>query len=289
MKFSLIIGTLNRSNELKYCLESISNQLHTDFEVIVIDQSIDDLTEKITKDCGIKNLIYKRVGIRGLSRARNIALSIATGDYFCLIDDDAFYPADYLEKLYGHIIQNNTNTILTGYMWDSINEKSFVDYSKLHDDKPMSIKEIMRYCPSPCVTFPMSIVSSVGTFDENFGVGSTYGAGEESDLILRAVQAGYQIKYYRNIEIKHPHEKLRTNMNDQDGAKKKCAYAEGLGALFCKHIEGNSKLYSLNIYFGQLMLKNIVKVLLGYPNAKQEMRGYFDGYKKYHKLFKHDC
>ena len=41
MRFSLIVATLNRTDELGTLLESLNRQDHRDFEVIVIDQNAD--------------------------------------------------------------------------------------------------------------------------------------------------------------------------------------------------------------------------------------------------------
>ena len=95
MKFSLIIGTLNRCRELEICLESLRKQVFRDFEVIIIDQSINDSTQQLANGYQDLNIIYEHVDFMGLSKARNYALKMAHGDYFALIDDDAYYDERY--------------------------------------------------------------------------------------------------------------------------------------------------------------------------------------------------
>ena len=99
MLFSLIIGTLNRSDCVKYCLESLRDQFYKNFEVIIIDQSDDDQTENVIQKFDDLDIIYKHVSYRGLSRARNEAMCHAKGDYYCLIDDDAYYSENYLSNI----------------------------------------------------------------------------------------------------------------------------------------------------------------------------------------------
>ena len=72
-------------------------------------------------------IIYKHVKFKGLSKARNEALRIAKGEYFCLIDDDAYYPPDYLCKLSICLKRNETKTIISGYMWDSLHKSLLED------------------------------------------------------------------------------------------------------------------------------------------------------------------
>ena len=62
MKFSFIIGTINRTRELKYCIESLLTQSYREFEIIIVDQSENDLTEKLVKSFNEKhnkNLIIR--------------------------------------------------------------------------------------------------------------------------------------------------------------------------------------------------------------------------------------
>ena len=101
MKFSLILATLNRPEFVKECLNSLDKQSFKDFEVIVIDQSDDNKTRDIIMENNFSiNLKYEKVKIKGLSKARNVGLSIAKGEYIALVDDDARYKEDYLEIMY---------------------------------------------------------------------------------------------------------------------------------------------------------------------------------------------
>ena len=82
MKFSMIIGTLNREKAIKYCLKSLLEQNYENYEIIIIDQSDNDKTEKYVKNLSEKRIKYMHVDYKGLSRARNDALKLASGDYF---------------------------------------------------------------------------------------------------------------------------------------------------------------------------------------------------------------
>lgn len=80
--FSLIIGTLNRVESIKSCLESIYNQTIDDYEIIIVDQSNDDETENYIKSLCSDKIKYLHVSYKGLSKARNQALKMASGDFF---------------------------------------------------------------------------------------------------------------------------------------------------------------------------------------------------------------
>ena len=82
IKFSLLIGTLNRPEMVKICLNRLTHQTYKNFEIIIIDQSENDETQKVAKSFGNLNLRYFKVGFKGLSKARNMAIRIMNGDYF---------------------------------------------------------------------------------------------------------------------------------------------------------------------------------------------------------------
>lgn len=280
MRFSLIIGTLNRSKAIKYCLESIVEQSFKDFEVIVIDQSKNSLTKDVIDKCQIKNIKYKKVEFTGLSKARNEALRMAVGEFFCLIDDDAYYPNNYLSTIDSLIRNGPQNIIYTGYMWNSITNDSFVDYSKIKSGRTLSIREAIRYCPSPCITFPMQLIKKIGYFDENFGVGSYFGSCEETDYILRALKSGYSIVYNSEIKVIHPHEKIKNSTYTELSPKKMRSYALGFGALTRKHKYS----YYLDMYYLETILKDLGKIIIKSHLYKNEFKGHIDGFLEYRKI-----
>ena len=168
---------MNRPKELKYGIESLLAQKYEEFEIIVVDQSTDDLTKIMLESFDDSRIIYNHVDFKGLSKARNYAIGMASGTYICLTDDDAYYDVDYLSALKKHY-EKEPDHIISGYMWDAVNKRDFIDYSKIHEGKPLSVRDIIRKCPSPAITFPKSLTQKIGEFDENFGVGAKYGAGE---------------------------------------------------------------------------------------------------------------
>ena len=279
MKFSFIIGTLNRSHELKYCIESLLAQDYQDFEIIIVDQSDNDKTEDLTKVFNSKQIKYYRVGFHGLSKARNYALERCSGDFVCLTDDDAYYSKDYLSALKKHF-EDNPNSIISGYMWNAVENIDFIDYSKLKIDRSLSTRQIIRNCPSPAITFPKKIVDEIGMFDEDFGVGAKYGAGEETDFLLRAFWHGYNTIYYRDIKVDHPHKDALIFKDESSEERKVYNYSFGIGAMYRKQfaIGKNSKLL---IPWTEQLVKNTVKSILHRKNAKIVMNRFIQGFKSY--------
>ena len=258
MQVSLIIGTLNRAEYLSRCLESLDRQTYKRFEAIIVDQSTNDETEKLVQNLDCDWIKYKRVEYKGLSKARNEAIQMATGDVFCLIDDDAYYKSDYLQKVVEHI-KNNSKWIISGFMKDGLTNRDFVDYSKVPEGKSLSYWRITRYCPSPAISFTRELIDSVGVFDEDFGVGAKYGAAEETDLLLRAKKKGFSIVHYKDVKAQHPHKWVVNTGVDEK--KKSYGYSYGIGAMYKKNTRGN--LFSLiGLVYLERVARDIVKGLI---------------------------
>ena len=283
MKFSLIIGTLNRAEYLRCCLQSLKDQKFNDFEIIIIDQSSNNDTEHLVEQYRDSlNLSYIHVTYQGLSRARNEALKMISGDYFCLIDDDAFYNSEYLYNLSKHVAAH-PNGIFSGYMWDTSRHREFASYYELQENQSLSMRQIIRNCPSPALSFPSSVVNKIGSFDTDFGVGAKFGAGEETDFILRATSCGYKVYYYKDLYVEHPHKLLAMNLSDgkdKNYKQKTFNYAYGIGALYKKHMHGIAFIYMM-IPFIERALKPLIKAIITRNGSTQEIVGFYKGLFEY--------
>ena len=97
---SIGITTYNRKHLLKRCLESLLNQTHGDFEVIVGN---DYVSEELSGDLlGINDARIKFVNHQhnlGERKNLNALLELATGEFFTWQFDDDFYATNYVEKI----------------------------------------------------------------------------------------------------------------------------------------------------------------------------------------------
>jgi glycosyltransferase involved in cell wall biosynthesis len=99
-KFSIVIPTYNRKDLLKErALKSLLNQTYKDFEVIVINDGGEDVSDVIEeyKDKGldIKYISYREN--KGASYARNRGIEIAQGEWIGFLDHDDEYLNNTLE------------------------------------------------------------------------------------------------------------------------------------------------------------------------------------------------
>ncbi|HQP91524.1 MAG TPA: glycosyltransferase family 2 protein [Candidatus Omnitrophota bacterium] len=96
-KFSIIIASWNRRQELVNSIEKLERQAFKDFEVIVVDNGSEDGT------AGLIGSNYPRVKlvrseINLGSDAYNVGFKYADGQYIIFMDNDAFFKEDALER-----------------------------------------------------------------------------------------------------------------------------------------------------------------------------------------------
>lgn len=281
VKFSLIVGTLNRAVELDNCLKSLQKQEYTNYEIIIIDQSENDETEKLIKSKSQEMIKYYHVSYKGLSRARNDGLKKAKGDYICLIDDDAFYRKDFLSTAVKSL---DDRTVLSGYIYDTIKKGAFVKYNVDNNYKKLSLRSIIRTCPSAGLVIPMRMIKDVGGFDEQLGVGSDYPSGEETDLLLRGLRRGYTVVFIKDLILKHPYPIPDCSIQNYNANEKRALYYKGLGALFKKHLFIN-KMHGLLVCYLEVWIKLLIKKILffkyGSKQIKKQMACLKEGVKRY--------
>ncbi len=99
---SVLIATKDRPGELQSCLRSVLAQLPKPVEVVNIDQS------RVPGATGLGEMFQaSRVGFRyvhepnlsGLTRARNRAVSLASGTVLVFLDDDVELAPGYVREI----------------------------------------------------------------------------------------------------------------------------------------------------------------------------------------------
>jgi glycosyltransferase involved in cell wall biosynthesis len=145
----------------------------------------------------------------GLSAARNRALAHArrhglldAADVVAFPDDDCAYPDGLLARV-GALLVRETEIVCGAYapQPEAIDGRRFPP-----DARPLSAQLAMQVVSSNNVFFAARVVAAVGDFDERFGLGAAYGASEDSDYVLRALQLGVRGAYApADVFVVHPY------------------------------------------------------------------------------------
>ncbi len=143
MFYSVIVPVFNRRKYIKRCLDSIIAQTFSDFEIIVVDDGSGDGTGAVCDEY-MKNYMNVRVfhqKNRGVSKARNVGLKMAEGEFALFVDSDDYLLPDYLEQLrqayekYGNAYWYFTSfKVYTGDGVQYFRYRKGVVYSKVKSD-----------------------------------------------------------------------------------------------------------------------------------------------------------
>lgn len=114
---SVIIAAYNAESSLRRCLESISAQTLTDFEVIIIDDGSTDKTGQIADafaraDC--RNRVIHQQN-KGVAAARQIGLDSATGIYTIHVDADDWIEPTMLAELVSSARTDGSDMVICDY------------------------------------------------------------------------------------------------------------------------------------------------------------------------------
>ncbi len=230
--FSLILATVGRTTELDRLFNSLAAQTFHNFEVIVVDQNTDDrliphLERAISLGIVVRHLKHHPPN---LAAARNAGLEAAVGEWVGFPDDDCWYDCAVLEKLEARFacVETPTGVIVR---WAEQGEPPMVapnlTWARSSNFRDIPVSSITLF-------FQRSLFDKIGGFDCRFGVGQWFGAAEETDLILRALQSGALIVHEPQAQVHHALTAQKPAENPQARLAARHR-ARGTGALYAKH------------------------------------------------------
>ena len=144
---SVVVPVYNVASYLPQCLDSLLSQTYKDLEIIIVNDGSTDDSPQIcdsyaTKDRRVK-VVHKTNG--GLSDARNVGVTQATGDRIYFADSDDWVDKNAILKLYEFAIANDCD-IVQGNMYYAYPDYLLYRNVSLQEHKKMVLKreEAMR-------------------------------------------------------------------------------------------------------------------------------------------------
>ena len=107
---SIITPTFNSEKYILQTIQSVQNQIYSDWEMIIVDDCSTDKTESIILDLiAADNRIkfYKLQKNAGAGVARNQAITMASGRYIAFLDSDDLWKPEKLQKQIDFLNTNN--------------------------------------------------------------------------------------------------------------------------------------------------------------------------------------
>lgn len=199
--FDLVVATIGRVAELDRLLGSLERQTHRRFTVLVVDQNQDDRLRPVLAAHPDLTIAHLR-SQPGLSRARNAALGRLAADLVAFPDDDCEYPDDLLERVARRFDASPELGGLTGRTASSDGRSP---PSASADAAVLTRGNLWNRGLSAALFLRRDVVQRVGAFDERLGLGSgeRWSSGEETDYVVRALDAGVRVEYDPSLVVAH--------------------------------------------------------------------------------------
>lgn len=99
MNSSIIVPVYNGEKYIRKCIESLLAQDFKDIEVIIVDDGSTDKTANICSEYKDERIRVIHQENKGVSEARNIGLSAATGDVILFVDVDDWVEPTFVSKM----------------------------------------------------------------------------------------------------------------------------------------------------------------------------------------------
>ncbi len=229
---SLILPTLDRPSLLQRCLTSVfAHGEGLELQVVVVDQSKEDTSQKMVEEEFPQVLLLRRTE-RGAALARNTGASQARHPWLVFGDDDGWFPEGWGRAVAAVLGNDDAPDAVGGRIVSDESGTPFLKGAGLFAS-PLNPRTVW-WVAGPSMHIRREWFDRVGGFDERLGPGRPYGAGEETDLLLRLLQAGARGLYSPRIVVHHPPSPEAGSL----GATRARSYGRGFGALFQKQLRG---------------------------------------------------
>lgn len=232
VSFSLILATVGRTAELDRCFEALAAQSRTDFEVVVVDQNEDSRLDAPLQRARKLGLAVRHIRHHppNLAAARNAGIAAATGKWLGFPDDDCWYEPALLAQVAARFGRADGPAGVIVH-WVEQGPPP-VTAPRLSWERSSHFRDV----PVSSITLfvKRSLLDAIGGFDPRLGVGQWFGAGEEHDLVLRALRARAVLAYEHEGRVHHAVAPPRPPSGRQARMAAR-SRARGTGALYAKH------------------------------------------------------
>ncbi|WP_271986038.1 glycosyltransferase [Pseudoclavibacter terrae] len=250
---SVIVCTRDHTELLTTCLDRIQALDYPDFEVLVVDNapSTEETRELLAAICALDSRFrYLRQERPGLSAARNAGIAAARGEILAYTDDDVLVDRNWLTEIArtfrdepaigcvtGLVATAAIETNAEGYFdarspsWSGRMTSERYDLSGRNDGSPLYPYSAGIFGTGANLALAREAVDRVGEFDEALGAGAKTKGGEDLDIFVRVLRAGFAIAYEPAALVWHQHRA------DDDALRGQLyGYGTGLTAFLTKYL-----------------------------------------------------
>ena len=129
---SIIVPAYNTGATIRRCVDSIIAQSCENWELILVDDGSKDITSDIVDEYARMDERIRAIHIPngGVSRARNVGLQHAKGEYVMFVDSDDWIEPDYRSQVEKHR-EDDADIYMMSSTQDCMNEEARILYSSI--------------------------------------------------------------------------------------------------------------------------------------------------------------
>jgi mycofactocin system glycosyltransferase len=197
-------------------------------EIIVVDDASEDATPDAVAGLPVRLIVQSRQA--GPAACRNVGTAAARGEIIAYTDSDCVVDRDWLLTLLSYFGDKQIGIV--GGLVEPFDDRSAIDrYEAVNSSLYLGREEgdvrpnsSIPFLPTANLLVRHSIWQQLGGFDEAFPI------GEDVDLVWRARDLGYQVRYVPRGRVRH---KYRTSLRSY--AVRRAFYGGSEALLVRKH------------------------------------------------------
>jgi glycosyltransferase involved in cell wall biosynthesis len=206
---SIIVPTFNRLKYLRTAIDSIFNQTHSDWELLIADDGSEEATREYLRELSrlpkVKVIWLSHTGIP--AAVRNAALRESRGKYVAFLDSDDLWDSDKLEAQLA-VMPAHSHCQWSYTAFTNVDESGGVLPTEIHRrwvpcdgqifERMLRGEVSLR---TPCVLATRQLLTEAGGFDESIP------SGEDYDLWYRlALRSDIAVINEPLVKIRHHRE-----------------------------------------------------------------------------------
>jgi GT2 family glycosyltransferase len=219
--------TRGRGSSVVPTIETILAGDYADLFLIIVDQSDDDATAKAVTPFlsggsrADRRVVYVRCNTAGLSRSRNRAIAEAARrgcQVVAFTDDDCTVPPHWLATMACAFNQDERVAVAFCNVLAAPHDpdRGYIPTYQRRGD--LCVRSIYERLQARGIGAGMAVrvaaMEAVGGFDEQLGAGAALGAGEDHDISLRTLLAGWHICETDRTHVIHDGFRLHSECRD---------------------------------------------------------------------------
>lgn len=165
---TVIIRTFNRPQRLHRCLSSLCSQTRTDFDVVVVNDAGEDVSDVVGRFDDLDVRLLTHTWNQGRTAALNTGLECALGDYVLFLDDDDLLLAGHIELLVREADRlGGEQVVYSRALAAHENPDGVVLYRRLEHAQTFDhhLLLVTNYIPILTALVPRKLAEAVGGFD----------------------------------------------------------------------------------------------------------------------------